>query len=53
LPSEDGQKKPACYYRNAAAPRELECASCGAVVEIWSDEDEVLCPACGKVIKAC
>lgn len=29
-------------------PEDIKCASCGAYVEIWSDEVETKCDACGE-----
>ncbi|MBC8414716.1 MAG: hypothetical protein ISR96_05820 [Nitrospira sp.] len=30
-------------------PEEIKCRSCGAEVEIWTDETEAKCKACGTV----
>ncbi len=30
-----------------AIPEELHCPGCGREVEIWADEVEATCPACG------
>lgn len=31
-------------------PENIPCPSCGEEVEIWSDEVEANCPACGKTV---
>ena len=31
-------------------PEEINCPSCGQAVEIWSDEAEVRCAACGGIV---
>jgi anaerobic ribonucleoside-triphosphate reductase len=31
-------------------PSFLKCPKCGSDVEIWSDEEEVLCPTCGIMV---
>ena len=33
------------------SPEEFRCRSCGAVVEIWSDEAETTCRGCGAVVR--
>jgi len=33
------------------SPEEFRCRNCGAQVEIWSDEGETTCRACGAVVK--
>ena len=30
-------------------PEDIKCRSCGADVEIWSDETETKCKKCGKI----
>lgn len=30
-------------------PEDITCSSCGAAIEIWSDESEVKCKKCGKM----
>jgi len=45
-------EKPACSAKNAPSPAEIECQKCGSEMEIWSDEDEILCRSCGEVIHA-
>ena len=44
------EEKPACSVKSAAAPLEVICSQCKAEVEIWSDESEVLCSTCGKIV---
>ncbi len=43
------REKPACAVKSAPLPGEIECR-CGAAVEIWSDEDEAVCDACGATV---
>ncbi len=43
-------EKPACSTKNAATPVEVECPHCGNALEIWSDENEILCNGCGKTV---
>lgn len=32
-------------------PQEVKCPFCEALVEIWTDESEVVCPGCGKKVR--
>lgn len=32
------------------APEYLKCPNCGAEVEIWSDESEIVCDNCGALV---
>jgi DNA-directed RNA polymerase subunit RPC12/RpoP len=31
-------------------PEYIECPNCGSDVEIWSDEEEVICSNCGAMV---
>jgi len=31
-------------------PEELRCISCGAKIEIWTDEPETVCKTCGNTV---
>jgi len=31
-------------------PSYLKCPKCGSDVELWSDEEETLCPTCGMIV---
>ncbi|MBF0487949.1 MAG: hypothetical protein HQK98_07285 [Nitrospirae bacterium] len=44
------KEKPLCAVNSAAVPNTLECPSCGAVLEMWSDEDEVRCKDCDTCV---
>ncbi|MBF0554685.1 MAG: hypothetical protein HQK96_09060 [Nitrospirae bacterium] len=44
------KEKPHCAVNSAAVPNTVECPSCGAVLEIWSDEDEVRCKDCNTCV---
>jgi hypothetical protein len=44
------KEKPLCAVKSAA-PDTVECPSFGAEVEMWSDEDEVLCKGCNTQVK--
>lgn len=44
------KEKPACSTKSAPFPAEVGCPRCGAVIEIWSDEDEAPCGQCGYVV---
>ena len=45
------QKSP-CSTKNVPVPEFVTCRKCGSEVELWTDEDETLCPSCRhKVFK--
>ena len=46
----NSERKPACSTQNASVPDELTCHKCGALSEIWSDEQSVTCETCGEVL---
>jgi len=46
----DKEQRPACSTSNAAVPDEVNCANCGDMVEMWSDELEARCAACGNEV---
>lgn len=43
--------KPACAEINKPYPEEVVCPSCGAEVEVWSDEEDPRCVGCGAELK--
>jgi len=45
-------KCPGSARSNQPKPREFNCPSCGAAVEIWSDEVRGTCPKCGRFVFA-
>lgn len=48
----DSSGKSHCSVRTMPAPAFVTCLKCGHDVELWSDEEEAPCPACGgKVIR--
>lgn len=46
----ENEQKPACSTVNASVPDEVKCGKCGDMVEMWSDEQEVRCAACGNEV---
>lgn len=46
----DTKEKPACA-EPSAFPTEVTCPGCSADLEMWSDDEEVVCEACREVIK--
>ncbi len=45
-------EKPACSETYIPIPEYITCPKCGEDIELWSDEEETLCIACGyKVFK--
>jgi uncharacterized paraquat-inducible protein A len=44
------KEKPACTDKSAPFPEDIKCPHCGAVVEMWNDENEAACPLCGKTV---
>ena len=44
------QKCPGAKQFTQATAEFLDCPHCGAEVEIWSDESQTKCDACGKVV---
>ena len=45
------QKSP-CSTKNVPVPEFITCRKCGAEVELWTEEEETLCPDCNhKVFK--
>ncbi|MCG6550753.1 MAG: hypothetical protein L7F77_00390 [Candidatus Magnetominusculus sp. LBB02] len=44
------KETPACVVKAAAVPNVVECPSCGAELEMWSDEDEARCKTCDAVV---
>ncbi len=39
-----------CNMKAMAVPISVICHKCGHDVELWSDEEEVPCPACGRKV---
>ncbi len=39
------QKSP-CSTKNVPVPEFITCTQCGSEVELWTDEEETLCPSC-------
>ena len=39
-----------CSVKAAPVPLAINCSECGAMVEMWSDETETACGACGASI---
>lgn len=46
------EDKPACSVKSAPVPLDVTCPQCNAEVEMWSDEPEAKCSACGNVVMA-
>ena len=45
------QKSP-CSKKDMPMPEFITCTQCGAEIELWTDEEETLCPSCNhKVFK--
>ena len=44
------QGKSHCSVRTMPVPAFVTCMRCGYEVELWSDEQETLCPACGVMV---
>ena len=42
--------KPACSIKSAAMPEEIKCPHCGIEIEMWSDETDISCKLCGKLV---
>lgn len=51
MPHDSRKEAPACVTSAAPRPLELDCPTCGAAVEAWSDEEEARCDACGVMVK--
>jgi rRNA maturation endonuclease Nob1 len=51
--SDLGQKqKSPCSTKSDPSPEFIACVKCGHEIEIWTDENETICHACGhKVFK--
>jgi len=46
------QEKSLCSTKKAPLPESITCTKCGDEIEIWTDEDETVCPSClHKVFK--
>jgi hypothetical protein len=46
------QQKSPCSAKSIPVPEFITCIKCGNEIEIWTDEDETICQACGhKVFK--
>jgi predicted RNA-binding Zn-ribbon protein involved in translation (DUF1610 family) len=45
------KERPACNVSYSDTPKEIECAKCGNVNELWKDETEFKCSQCGNLIK--
>lgn len=46
------ENKPACSVQSVPVPAEVTCPQCGEEMEIWSDENDTICKACGSVVSA-
>ena len=44
------EEKPACSIQSAPIPEEVICPQCGIDIEIWSDETDISCKLCGKLV---
>ena len=44
------EEKPACSIKAAPMPEEFKCPHCGIEIEIWSDETDINCKLCGKLV---
>lgn len=44
------EEKPACSIKSAPMPAEVACPHCGIEIEIWSDETDISCKLCGKLV---
>jgi len=44
------EERPGCSVKTSPVPMEITCPHCGVEIEIWSDETEVECKLCGKVV---
>jgi len=42
----DQKQKSPCSTKSAPVPEFIACAQCGAEVELWTDEEETVCPSC-------
>jgi len=47
------EDKPACSVKSSPVPLEVTCHGCGAELEIWSDETDIVCKSCGSSIQNC
>jgi predicted RNA-binding Zn-ribbon protein involved in translation (DUF1610 family) len=36
--------------KKPVVPEEVTCPNCGAVVEMWTNETKITCPACSQPI---
>lgn len=45
------EEKPACSLTSLPVPSEVTCRGCGSVLEIWSDETDIVCKSCGCMIQ--
>ncbi len=44
------EEKPACSDTSAPSPAEVKCPHCSIEIEIWSDESDISCKLCGKLV---
>jgi DNA-directed RNA polymerase subunit RPC12/RpoP len=42
---------PGSQHFKSPEPRDIRCPACGFEAEIWTDELEVVCKACGSLIR--
>jgi transcription elongation factor Elf1 len=45
------EEKPACSVKSAPMPEEVQCPHCGIEIEMWSDETDISCKLCGKLVR--
>lgn len=45
------EDKPACSIKTLPVPGEVTCPHCGMEIEVWSDETDIDCRLCGKLVQ--
>lgn len=49
--SEAGKsEKSPCSVKNMPVPEVTACPKCGEEIEVWSDDEEITCRACGHTV---
>jgi len=46
----ESKQKSHCSATVKPAPTYVTCLRCGYEVELWSDEEETVCPVCGRKV---
>jgi DNA-directed RNA polymerase subunit RPC12/RpoP len=44
------KEKSACSVKNSPVPESMICSKCSGDIEIWTDEEETTCEACGHQV---